>query len=221
MLGWGVVRLGCVGCLSVVIVTALLVGSAWFGFQMLQEPDFPATLTTAAEGARAQQKIFEVARRLSGRSGANGEPVVLSERELNAFLSRHLAEAAEARLSDVGLRLTEGGIAEFRGRIPLRHFVTEPPLSVLAGAVPAAWLDRPVWLRLGARARIEPGATRARRRYLRLEVVEFAVGRQWLPASLVRFLLDPAMLRVLRWPVPDGVEAITIEQGRVLIRPAS
>lgn len=214
-------RLGCLGCLTVLIVVALVAGSAWFCFRMLQEPAFPAVQATAADGARAQQKIFEVARRGAGRSGTNGEPVVLSERELNAFLSRHLAKAADVPFSDVGLRLAGGGIAEFKGRLPLRHLLTEPPLSALAGAVPAAWLERPVWLRLGARARIEPGTTRAQRRYLRLEVVEFAVGRQWLPAPLVRLLLDPPTLRVLRWPVPDGVEAVTIEKGRVVIRIAS
>lgn len=214
-------RLGCLGCLTVLIVTALVAGSAWLGFRMLQEPTFPALPTTAADGVRAQQKIFEVVRRGAGRSRTNGEPVVLSERELNAFLSRHLAEAADLPLGDVGLRLAAGGTAEFKGRLPLRRLLTEPPLSALAVAVPTAWLERSVWLRLGARARIEPGTTLAQRRYLRLEVVEFAVGRQWLPTPFVRLLLDPATLRVLRWPVPDGVEAITIEKGRVVIRLAS
>lgn len=214
-------RLGCLGCLTVLIVVALVAGSAWFGFRMLQEPGFPVVPTTAADGARAQQKIFELVRRGAGRSGTNGEPVILSERELNAFLSRHLAEAADVPFSDVGLHLAGREIAEFKSRLPLRHLLTEPPLSALAGAVPAAWLERPVWLRLSVRARIEPGTTRAQRRYLRLEVVEFAVGRQWLPAPLVRLLIDPATLRVLRWPVPDGVEAVTIEKGRVVIRIAS
>lgn len=206
----------------VIVVAALATGSAWLGSRVLQEPDFPAVVTTAADGTRAQQKMFALVRRGRSRPGVNGEPVVLSERELNAFLSRHLAEAAELPITHIGLRLPADGIAELKGRLPLRHLLTEPPLSALADVVPAGWLERPVWLRLGTRARIEPGsAPRARRRYLRLEVVEFGVGRQRLPASLVRLLLDPATLRVLRWPVPDGVEAITIEKGRVVIRTAS
>ena len=214
-------RLGCLGCLTVLIGVALVAGSAWFGVRMLQEPAFPAVATTAADGVRAQQKIFEVVQRSAGRSKTNGEPIVLSERELSAFLSRHLAEAADVPFSDVGLRLAGSGIAEFKGRLPLRHLLSEAPLSALAMAVPAAWLERSVWLRLGTRARIEPGTTRAQRRYLRLDVVEFAVGRQWLPAPVIRLLLDPATLRVLRWPVPDRVEAVTIENGRVVIRIAS
>lgn len=214
-------RLGCLGCLAVLILVALVAGSAWLAFRILQEPAFPVVPATAADGARAQQKIFEVVRRGAGRDGTNREPVVLSERELAAFLSRHLAEATDVPFSDIGLRLAASGIAEFKGRLPLRHLLTEPPLSAFAGAVPTAWLERPVWLRLGARAHIEPGTTRAQRRYLRLEVIEFAVGRQWLPTPFVRLLLDPATLRVLRWPVPDRVEAVTIEKGRVLIRIAS
>ena len=46
-------------------------------------------------------------------------------------------------------------------------------------------------------------------------LAELRVGR------VANFLLDPATLGVLRWPVPDGVEAVTIEKGRVVIRIAS
>ena len=120
-------RLGCLGCLTVLIVVALVAGGAWFGFRILQEP----------------------------------------------------------------------------------------------AALPASWLQRRIWLDASGRARVEPGATRRERRYLRLDVTEFAVGRQRLPAMLLRFLLNPAALRVLRWPLPEGIEAVTVEAGRVVIRTAS
>lgn len=214
-------RLGCLGCLTVLIGAALIAMSALVGVRMLQEPELPVAAPTAADGVRAQQKIFEVVRRGAGRGGTSSEPVVLSERELNAFLSRHLAEAAEMPFAEVGLRLPGNGIAQFRGRLPLRQLLTEPPLAALAGLVPAGWLERPLWLRLTVRARLEPGAAQAHRRYLRLEVAEFGVGRQRLPAALLRLLLNPSTLRVLRWPVPDGIEAVTIERDRVVIRTAS
>lgn len=200
---------------------ALVGGGTWLGYRMLREPDFSVITVAAADGVRAQQKMLEVVRRATGRSGPRGEPVVLSERELNAFLARHLAEAAEVPFTDLALRLPRDGIADFRGRLPLRHLVTEPPLSALAGSLPAAWLEHSVWLRVSVHTRLEPGATPARRRYLRLDVAEFAIGRQRLPATLVRLLLNPSALRVLRWPVPDGIEAITIEAGRVVIRIAA
>jgi hypothetical protein len=68
---------------------------------------------------------------------------------------------------------------------------------------------------------LEPGVTRAQQRYLRLDVVEFAVGRQRLPAAMLRLLLNPSALRVLRWPMPEGTDAVTIETGRVVVRLAS
>src|SRR5437899_2412778 len=94
-------------------------------------------------------------------------------------------------------------------------------LSGLGHVLPAVLLERPVWLMIRAHARVEPGVTRRERRYLRLDVREFAVGRQGLPAVLLRILLDPRTLGVLRWPLPDSIEAITIEPGRVVIRLAS
>jgi len=146
---------------------------------------------------------------------------MLTQGELNAFLARHLVEAAELPFADLALRLTDGGVVEFRGRLPLAHLVTEPPLSGLGPLLPAALLERPVWLRIRAHARVEPSLTRRVRRYLRLDVREFAVGRQRLPAVLLRILLDPQTLGVLRWPLPESIEAITIEPGRVVIRLAS
>lgn len=183
---------------------------------MLQAPDLPAAAPTAAEGARAQQKIFDLAR---GR--ARAEPVVLTERELNALFSRHLAEMADAPLTSVGVRLRGDGVAEVRARLPLRHLTEEPPWSVIAQIAPAAWLERPVWLRVTVRPRVEAPAAPSRRRHLRLDVQGLAVGRQRLPAVLLRLVLPPTTLRMLRWPLPDGVGAVTIEAGRAVIRPAS
>lgn len=198
------------------LLLAAVGGGIWSGVRMLQEPDLPAAAPTAAEGARAQQKIFDLAR---GR--ARAEPVVLTERELNALFSRHLAEMADAPLTSVGVRLRGDGVAEVRARLPLRHLTEEPPWSVIAQIAPAAWLERPVWLRVTVRPRVEAPAAPSRRRHLRLDVQGFAVGRQRLPAVLLRLVLPPTTLRMLRWPLPDGVGAVTIEAGRAVIRPAS
>jgi hypothetical protein len=47
------------------------------------------------------------------------------------------------------------------------------------------------------------------------------VGRQRLPVALLRVLLDPAALQVLYWRMPSGIDAITVEPGRVVVRTAS
>jgi hypothetical protein len=218
------VRVGCLGCLTVILILGGVAELGWIGVQALREPEFQLPGTAPGDGVRAQRKIYQisqVARHGPGRGVSGGGPIVLTQGELNAFLSRHLVEAAELPFADLALRLTGDGTVEFRGRLPLAHLVTEPPLSGMGHVLPAVLLERPVWLMIRAHARVEPGVTRRERRYLRLDVREFAVGRQGLPAVLLRILLDPRTLGVLRWPLPDSIEAITIEPGRVVIRLAS
>ena len=214
-------KLGCLGCLTLLVFGVMAGGVFWGGIEALRQPDDPPPSGTAAEGVRAQHKIFEIVRRGAHRGQRDAEPIVLSESELNAFLSRHLTESAELPLTDIGVRLMRGGVADFRARLPLRYLVAEPPAAALGAMLPPELLDRRVWLRVRVRPQLEPDAERKERRYLRLEVTQFAVGRQRVPAVLLRVLLDPAALRVLRWRMPDGIDAVTVEAGRVVVRPAS
>src|SRR5436190_1506404 len=145
---------GCSGCLVAVVslaIVALAVGGAvGAGVRMLTKPAAASLpTTTEADGARAQQKIFEVARRRLA------QPVALSEAEVNALLSRHLVEARGVRLNTLGVRLLGDDRLELTGQMPLR------------------------------------------------------------------LLLDPAALGLLQWPLPEHVERVTIEPGRVVIRGAS
>ena len=210
-------RLGCSGCLASIVavaVVALVVGGlVGAAVRMLAKPE-AASLppTTAADGVRAQQKIFEVARR-----GRLTQPVMLSEPEINALLARHLVEARGVRLGMLGVRLLGGDRVEITGQLPLRQLLDEAGLAALSSVLPAAWRERPVWVDIGARARVSEEL----RRQLRLDVENFAVGRQRLPARTLRLLLDPAAVGLLQWPLPEQVESVTIEPGRVVIRGAS
>src|SRR5688572_15100909 len=97
-------RLGCTGCLgtliSAALVALLLGGSAAVAFRMLAAPDSEAPVTSAADGSRAQQKLFSLA-----RQNRRGATVALTEAEVNAFLDRHLVEAGGTRLSGLSARL--------------------------------------------------------------------------------------------------------------------
>jgi hypothetical protein len=214
-------KLVCIGCLTLIILAATFGAALWGTAQALREAEFPPADGSTVEGVSAQQKIFEIARRGARRGGRPAEPVVLSEAELNAFLSRHLPESAELPFTDIALRLVGDGVAEFRARLPLRHLVAESTLSAIGESVPGAWLDRRVWFRVSVRPRLESEPARRERKYLRLEVSHFAVGRQRLPVALLRVLLDPAALQVLYWRMPSGIDAITVEPGRVVVRTAS
>ena len=210
-------RLGCVGCLTLLVLAALIGGGAWATVQALRTPDLVSAPIAAADGLRAQQKIFDVIRRAgSGRPHA----VTLSERELNAFLGRHLAETADMPLRRLAVRLPNDGHAEIVGQLPLRHLLGVAPLSALAGILPAGWLDRGVWLTLRTRVTLEGGGGARDRRYLRLDVERFWLGRLPLPEVMLRVLLDPGALRLLRSPMPEAIDGLRIEPGRLVIQTA-
>ena len=214
-------RLGCVVVLAAVVMVAMATGSLWVGSRMLQEPVVDPSPGTAEDGVRGQQKIYDIARGVPGRTKGRPLQVSLTEPELNAFLSRHLTEAARIPVVTGGVRLVGDGIIEFKGQLPLRQVLTSLLFVPVVDLIPGAWLERSVWLHLGARASLEVGAARGQRRFLRLDVERFALGRQPLPEMLLRLLLGPETMRLFRWHMPEAVEAITIEPGMVVIRTAA
>ena len=208
-------RVGCaVLVATIVVVCGLVAGSLWIGSRMLQEPEVPVAAGTAEDGVRGQQKIYAIIRG-AGRATGRTRQIVLSEPELNALLSRHLAEAATIPFGPGAVRLVGDGMIEFKGQVPLRQVLA------IANLLPATWLEQPVWLHLWARASLEVGAARGQRRYLRLDIERLALGRQPLPGVLPLLLLNPVILSQLRLRIPETVEAITIETRMVVIRIAS
>ena len=212
-------RSGCAVAFGVVLAAVVLgAGSIWVGWRLLQEPDLTASSGSSEDGARGQQKVFDIARGGAGRGKGASHDVVISEAELNGFLSRNLVEVAKMPVSTRAVRLAGDGIVEFKGLLLLRDALSASPLANL---VPGAWLDRQVWLHLTARASLEVGAARSQRRYLRFDLQRFAIGRQPLPGFFRWLLPSPGLQGLLRWRVPDSVESITVEPGSVVIRTSS
>jgi hypothetical protein len=213
------------GCFLVIsgIVTLLGVGGAalWVGSRLTQEPDVVAVQGSPEDGLRAQQKVFELIRGEDSRSRGRPHRVVVTEAELNRFLSKNLVEVAKMPVAVHAVRLVGDGVVEFKGLLPLRDLLSASPLMPLENLVPAAWLKREVWLHLNARASLELGATRSQRRYLRFDVLRFAIGRQPLPATFLRLLPNPPVQALLRWRMPESVEGLTIDPGAVVIKTSS
>lgn len=211
--------MGCLGTIVLaVLLTAVGIGVVLGLVRATQAPDVVLPVTTAADGLRAQQKLYDIVR---GQPRGGSKEIALTEAELNAFLSRHLADAAELPLTGLVVRLTARDRVEFAGRLRARHLAAELPLASVRDMLPARWLDRPVWLSVGARVGTERGARREERLYLRLDVERFALGRQRVPSMLVRLMFSPATLRILRWQLPETVASVAAEPGRVVIRVAS
>jgi hypothetical protein len=143
--------------------------------------------------------------------------VTLTEGEVNALLARHLVQARGMRLTTPSARLIGDDRFVFNGQCPLRQLLEEMALGALAELLPERWQTRPMWVHIGARLRVD----RTPHHQLRTDVDEFALGRQPLPVALVRLLVDPASVGVLRWPLPSYIEQISVERGRVIVRSAS
>jgi len=212
-------RLGCAVAVAAALGAVVLAGDAlWVGSRLVHEPEVTAAPGSSEDAARGQQKIFDIARGGVGRRRGGPHAVVLSEAELNGFLSQNLVEVAKMPITVRAVRLAGDGIAEFKALVALRDVLSASPIASL---VPSAWLERQVWLHLTARANLEVGATRTQRRYLRFDVQRFAIGRQPLPRFFRWLLPSPGLQGLLRWRMPDSVESITIESGTVAIKTSS
>lgn len=212
-------RSGCAVFLGVALAMVVLGGaSLWVGSRLVQEPEVPAAAGSPEDGIRGQQKIFDLARGGAGRGRDGPHAVVMSEAELNSFLSRNLIEVAKMPITVRAVRLAGDGVVELKGLVALRDVLSASPLASL---VPRAWLERQVWLHLTARASLEVGAARSRRRYLRFDLQRVAIGRQALPGFFRWLLPSPGVQALLRWRMPDSVESITIESGTVVIKTSS
>lgn len=215
-------RWGCIAVGAVLVGLVGLIGtSLWVGSRLLQEPTVPAAMGSPDDGARGQQKIFEVLRAEPARRGGRFHQIVITEAELNQFLSKHLVEVAQMPVTVSAVRLRGDGIVELKALLAIRDLLSATWLMPAATLAPSAWLERRVWLHLEAKTSLEVGTGRSLRRHLRFDVQRFAIGRQPLPGGVLRLLPSPALQGLVRWRLPDSIEGITVEQGAVAVRIAS
>ena len=212
-------KLGCFGCFAlVVLVLAVLVvtgGVLFLSANILRSPDVRPVSFSRADGYAAQQKLYELVLRQAGRSGRR-DPITLTEREVNAFLSRHLAEVAGVPLSPLTVRLDEDHLFA-QGQTALRNLFQGPPFAYLLPYIPDRRLDQPVWVSVRARISIDAAAGAATG-YGTVTVTEFVLGRQPLNSFLLYVMLGPSGAGLFRWPVPGVVESIRIQSGQAIIR---
>lgn len=203
------------GSLTILLAMASLAAAltivGWAIRLALEIPALVPSSTTAEDGARAQRKILSLYQR--GRDRRPSETVTLSEREVNALVSRQLAGQLPVNQPVVRLLLDE---AEIAGRLRVEALLSEAPLAAVRDWLPVAARQRPVWLSLHLRPETEDRG----RRQVRLIPVRAAIGRLPVPARLLSWLMEPGALRYLRWTLPDTVRDVRVEPGAVIIRVA-
>jgi len=212
-------KLGCFGCLALIIVllvlVAFLVGGVLLSVNIFSTPDIRPVPFSRGDGYSAQQKLYEVTLRQAGRSSRK-DPIVLSEQEANAFLARHLAEGAGVPVSPLIVRFS-GGQVFVQGQTPLKNLFQGPPFPQLLAYLPDTRLSQPVWVTVRGRIDLEtsaPGATR----HCSLTLTELALGRQPLSSFLLYVMMGPSGAGLFRWPVPAVVTSIQIQEGELVIR---
>ena len=194
----------------------LVGGVLWLGSGIFERPPSQHEVGGSADGRRAQQKLYEIAAGSTGsRRDGRGRAVTLSEREVNAFLARHVSDD-ELPLNEMGVRLIGDGVVELTGRLPLRALGGEF-LGSLLERLPQRWTPSTLWVRLRGHVRLESGTGRGDRRHLRLDIEQFSIGHRRLPVAVFGMLPGGSGLRAVRWPVPVAVESLTVEPSRVIL----
>lgn len=213
-------RFGCFGCLVfVVAILVVVVAAAGFFFlsgNMATAPDVQPSRFTRSDGFSAQRKLYELVLRESGRS-TRTDPVVLSEAEVNAFLANHLEEAAGLPFNPLVVRFA-GGQLEVKGQTVLRHLLQGPPFLQFMRYLPAEKLDQPVWVTVRGRFVVEHPRSKTGRTYARMDVTEFALGRQPVGRWLLWLMLGQTGSRLLRFQIPAVVDSVQIDERRAIIR---
>lgn len=212
-------RFGCFGCLAVMVILMVIVmaalGLIFMSGNITAPPDTQPTRYSRADGLSAQQKLYELVLRQSGRSSRQ-DPVVITEQEANAFLANHLAEAGGLPFDPIMVRFTAGQL-EMQGQTPLRNLLQGPPFAQLLPYVSDSRLDYPIWVTIKGRILLEAKGLRGDRTYGRIELSNFQLGKQELGGWLLSLMLGPTSQRMMRWQVPAVVQEIEIQPGKLII----
>jgi len=211
-------RLGCFGCLFLIVALLVMVvvvlGVVFLSTNLLSAPDVRPVPFSKSDGHAAQSKLYEVVLRQSGRSSRR-DPIVISEREANAFLAHHLDQAG-LPLSPIVVRFAKGQLTA-QGQTALRNLFKGPPFAQLLPYISDKRLDQLVWVTVSARIRIEGGFGAGSGRYGSVEVIDFVLGKQPLGSFLLSVLMGPSGGGLLRWQVPSVVDDVQIGDGQVVI----
>jgi hypothetical protein len=206
---------GCFGCVALIVVILVIavvgLGALFLSTNIFSPPEVKSVPFTKNDGHAAQQKLFEVALRQSGRSSRR-DPLIITEPEANAFLSRHL-EQSGLPLSPIVVRFANGEMVA-QGQTAFRNLLKGVPFRQIAPYLPTKRLDEPVWVTVGGRIKVE-GTGKSRTGSL--EVTQFALGKQPLGSILLLLLMGPSAGGLLQWPVPAVVDQIRVGEGQLSI----
>jgi len=213
-------KLGCAGCLILFVGLMFLAvvagGFLFLSGNIFEEPRFNPVEWLRADASSARSKLAEVVQRDVGHSGRQ-DPILLSEREVNALVALHLAETAGLRFDPFAIKLTKEQFV-LQGRTTIGDLLQGPPFAQLAPQVPAAQLARPLWITARGDVSVEPGEPGGRPGRARVDLTEFTLGKQPVGSWPFSIVMGPAGSRLLKWTVPGALRDVEIDDRRLVIR---
>ena len=212
-------RLGCFGCLGTAIgLTVLLciaAGVLWTWNGLYGVPPLLPPTPARADLAGAERKLAEIGSRSTGRS-ARSEPLILSEAEVTALVSGHLADAG-LRLAPVAVSLRPDRVS-VQGRLPLGVLIQGSPVAWVESALPRKTLASPIWLTMSGHLELAGASGPRQPRYAEATLLSARLGRIPAPSWLLGLMLGSRGASLLRWQVPAVVDRLEIGEGRITIR---
>ena len=213
-------KFGCAGCLILIVALTFLLAVVG-GFFVLsgnifEEPRFEGLDWSRADASGTRSKLYEIVLRDAGQSGRQ-DPIILTEREINAWVVRYVAETAGLRFDPFAIRLTQGQFV-LQGRTVLRSLLQGPPFAKLVPYLPASQLNRPIWITVRGYVAVQPGVPGGKPGRGRVILTEFNLGKQPVGSWPFSAVMGPAGTGLLSWPVPGAVRDIDIEDRRVVIQ---
>jgi hypothetical protein len=213
-------RLGCIGCavltMGLIFILVVSAGFLFLSGNILEEPKLETLDWSRGDASPARVKLDEIVLRDTGQSGRQ-DPINLNEREVTALVARHLAETAGLRFDPFVIRLLQGRFL-LQGRTAIRDLLQGPPFAQLAPTLPAAQLDRLIWITAHGYIAIEPGTPGGKPGRARVVLTEFELGKQPVGSWPFSIVMGPAGSWLLRWPVPGVLRDVEIEDRRIAVR---
>lgn len=213
-------KLGCAGCLvlgvGIVFLLALVGGFFVLSGNIFEEPRFEVLDWSRTDASATRSKLYEIVQRDTGQSGRQ-DPISFTEREINAWVVRYVAETAGLRFDPFAIRLTQGQFV-LQGRTVLRSLLQGPPFAQLVPYLPATQLNRPIWITVRGHISVQPGVPGGKPGRGRVMLTEFNLGKQPLGAWPFSVVMGPAGSDLLSWPLPGAVRDIDLEDRRVVVQ---
>ncbi len=213
-------KLGCVGCLILLVglsfILALVGGFIFQADNIFAETQYEAGDWKRSDASAAWSALREIVQRDTRQSGRQ-DPIILTEREINALVARHLAETVGLRIDPFSMKLAQGQFL-LQGRTVLRSLLQGPLFSRLAGYLRASPLDRPIWITVRGYIAVQPGEPGGKPGEARVVLTEFNLGRQPVGSWPFSVVMGSAGAGLLKWQVPGTLRDIDIENRRVVIR---